>query len=446
MNKKADTHIDDFILKYALKILNPLSIESLINKDSLILNNTVNGNSEIYNPLTLDLASGIPGLLYLANELESVYKLERNDTYMDSLIEVLLNKLKEQTFYDASLFGGLSGIGMALISLKRSDLNSVIHQINNLLYQLLDQFIDECKEAQYIGIRSIEFDWMYGFSGILNYLCFIVDSGLQDQFTIDYVKKIQNFLINKLSSDIKTNNTYIYPWYISRENQMTESDKKSFPFGNYNPSLSHGVAGFLQSLVKSEAVSPSDKLNRLEKRLYNFLIQNCTNISSYPQWASMIPIDDKFKVSKSTAFTRYDSWCYGTPGILSALSEYATRKKKRNLNDFCNKNFDFLNKDINNIVGLTSPIICHGYSGLLMILKKHEEQNQEFGPVNPDIEKKILAYYESNLEIGFFDKRYSNSSYLKIPDIGILNGTSGILLSLIYSRYGDNSYWTRIFL
>lgn len=446
MNKKFNTHIDNFILKHSLKILDPLNIKSIINKDFFALNNTSNSSSKFYNPLTLDLGSGIPGLLYLANELEKVYKIEKKATHIDSFIELLLNLLKKQTFYDVSLFGGLSGINMALISLKRSDLTSVIHQINSLIYQLLDQFIDECEKDSYIGIRSMEFDWMYGFAGILNYLCFIVDSDLQSQFATDYIKKIQNFLINKFSSDIKLDNTYIHPWYVSKENQMISSDKKAFPFGNYNPSLSHGVAGFLQSLVKSESVSPSNKVNILEKKLYNFIIENCININSYPQWPLMIPLDDKFKVIKLTTLTRYDSWCYGTPGILYALNEYATTKKKRNLIDFCKKNFEFLNKDINNIMGLTSPIICHGYSGLLMILKKYEEKNQGFGPVNSDIEEKILTYYNSNLEVGFFDKRYSNNTYLKIPDIGILSGTSGILLSLIYNRYGDNSYWTRIFL
>lgn len=446
MNKTTDEYIDDFILEYALKILNPTNIKSLVKKDSIKLNNISNNNSKIYNPLTLDLGSGIPGLLYLANEIEKVYKIERDNTHMDSLIELLLNLLKEQNYYDPSLFGGLSGIGMALVSLKRSDLDSVIHQINNLLYQLLDQFIADCSKDKYIGIRSIEFDWMYGFSGILNYLCFIFDSGLQDKFTINYIKKIQNFFINRFSLNTKINGNSIYPWYISKENQMTESDKKTFAFGNYNPSLSHGVAGYLQSLLKSETICPSNEVNILEQRLCDFLIQNCYNTESYPQWPLMIPIDDKFNIVKPTPLTRYDSWCYGTPGILSAINKYAIVKQKRNLIDFCKKSFAFLNKDIRNIVGLTSPIICHGYSGLLMILKKHGEESHDFDPINPNIKDKIFSYYNKNLELGFFDKRYSNNSYLKVPDVGILNGTTGILLALIYNKYGDNSSWTKIFL
>ncbi len=426
---------DEFVMKYCKNFIDPDTLIYNINQD-------MPSNEQHIKKLSVDLASGIPGILYLIDELEENYGFTNKDIYIDNYIELLLSTLKGSPKYDISLFGGLPGIAMSLVSLKRPDLTNVINQINEVIFQLIDYFIE--KVSVTFANRSSYFDWMYGLSGTLNYLCFYSENMNRTNKRIQqYIQRIQQFFIANYLQSLTINNKSIYPWYISQDNQMSEIDKIEYPFGNYNISLSHGISGMLLALTESQNINYDNKVYILQKNIAEFLLENMNVINEYPIWPLAVSLDEKHNISQKQEINRFDSWCYGSPGILISLLNFAEQEKNKKLQKFCIDSLVSLN-DHNE--GLSSPIICHGYSGLLAILLCIKRKYKRSFSINRNILKNIMSYEDVNLKLGFLDKRYiSDSAFVLTSDPGILNGTTGILLSMILVNHDSASGWTKIF-
>ena len=205
---------DEFVMKYCKNFIDPDTLIYNINQD-------MPSNEQHIKKLSVDLASGIPGILYLIDELEENYGFTNKDIYIDNYIELLLSTLKGSPKYDISLFGGLPGIAMSLVSLKRPDLTNVINQINEVIFQLIDYFIE--KVSVTFANRSSYFDWMYGLSGTLNYLCFYSENMNRTNKRIQqYIQRIQQFFIANYLQSLTINNKSIYPWYISQEIPLSQ--------------------------------------------------------------------------------------------------------------------------------------------------------------------------------------------------------------------------------
>ena len=311
-----------------------------------------------------------------------------------------------------------------------------------MIFQLIDYFIE--KVSVTFANRSSYFDWMYGLSGTLNYLCFYSENMNRTNKRIQqYIQRIQQFFIANYLQSLTINNKSIYPWYISQDNQMSEIDKIEYPFGNYNISLSHGISGMLLALTESQNINYDNKVYILQKNIAEFLLENMNVINEYPIWPLAVSLDEKHNISQKQEINRFDSWCYGSPGILISLLNFAEQEKNKKLQKFCIDSLVSLN-DHNE--GLSSPIICHGYSGLLAILLCIKRKYKLSFSINRNILKNIMSYEDVNLKLGFLDKRYiSDSAFVLTSDPGILNGTTGILLSMILVNHDSASGWTKIF-
>ena len=426
-------NLDDLIIKISKNMLNPDILLNNLNKDM------PNKEPKVSN-LSIDLASGIPGLLYLANELHQNYNISNADTHIDDFISTLLTTLKHTPPYDISLFAGLPGIAIALASLKRKDLSNIIEQLNQSIYQLINYFINQLN-SNFVN-QSSTFDIMYGLSGTLHYLCFYTQISKKSN-ALKYIKKIQDFFINHYTKNINIANFELFPWYISNKDLSDDLERKNSPFGNYNISMSHGISGILLALSESQKIHYSRKVFQLQKHISNFILKNMTIIDNFPIWPLTLEIDNNYHIKKNQPIARFDSWCYGSPGTLLAPLDFADQENYTQLKSFCIKNIISLN---NTIVGINSPIVCHGYAGVLMtLLFTKRKYNLSFS-INKNISKKILSYRDPKLKLGFLDKRYIDTQTISlVPDAGILNGTSGILLSLMLLNYNSKSNWTKLF-
>jgi len=92
---------------------------------------------------------------------------------------------------------------------------------------------------------------------------------------------------------------------------------------------------------------------------------------------------------------------------------------------------------------IDSPTFCHGISGVLQIsLRLYQLTHQEiYKQQSKRMIKALLEIYNKKYKFGYrdFNIKYENNS-------GILNGSSGILLSLLAATSKIDPSWDRMFL
>ena len=153
----------------------------------------------------------------------------------------------------------------------------------------------------------------------------------------------------------------------------------------------------------------------------------------YFMWSTQQSFEE-FINNETNDFYRSDkaSFCYGYLGITSALlksCEYI-------------KNIDILEKYKNNLknilryknieeFNLSNVIICHGFSYLLLVYQKYDNQNKV---KIKEIYDKIMLFYDEKFELGFLGKDVviveNREVVVESFGLSLLEGSSGIILAL----------------
>lgn len=89
--------------------------------------------------------------------------------------------------------------------------------------------------------------------------------------------------------------------------------------------------------------------------------------------------------------------------------------------------------------------MCHGVAGLLQIvLRFANDSDQDFLTLMAtDLTQELLNHFEPNTPAGFRDLLQDGS---KVDDIGILEGATGVALTLLAAVTDIEPSWDRMFL
>ncbi|MCK8635997.1 hypothetical protein LNP13_06470 [Apilactobacillus kunkeei] len=429
----------DFIKQYSEKLINIDFIKE--NIDYLARQSS----SDNVDSFIQDLSNGIIGLILLSEELNQ-QNIINDQQNTDDLISILLNSIQKKALIDASLFEGVSGIAFSLALLNRPDLCGVINQLNDFLFTLIDERISEQKKRMYYPTYSFDFDTMYGLSGILNYLVYYFNNyndKNEKNIVKKYIIKIEKHIVNMYSKPLIYNGISVPPWYISSDHQMDKRDSMNYPNGNFNISFSHGISGLLYSLSNAyvSGLYVSDQLNLMNK-MHEFIYDNLlvkNDVFCPPFFVDF----NSFKKGEKDSVDRFDSWCYGTPGIDIALLKYNLINRNSEEINLISRGLQQINKKP---LGITDPSMCHGYSGVLAILNSLNNDYSLDINLNKKIVKLLLSYFDKKSITGFFSEKFDNSETShNIPDLGMLSGTSGIFLSLLSLNDKQYVHWQSVF-
>lgn len=229
----------------------------------------------------------------------------------------------------------------------------------------------------------------------------------------------------------------IYPEYM-----VNSELQKKFPFGYINLGLAHGILGPLYILALGfKKFNNYQYLRAVEKGLQYYeksLHVNDEGISL--GWNGRIAAN-----LEKREFTYNPSWCYGSIGIarvLYKISEIINNKNLRNITIEVLRSFvnylDHVDEIYNNA-------ICHGKAGVMLIYNNMYSDTGEslFKEYSDRLYVEILNSATDSLfvftekDIYFRGKLYDE--IIEYVDFGILNGISGIVLSLIAKQEQDIS-------
>ena len=354
---------------------------------------------------------------------------------LKSLIKDIENKFYSRNL---SIFNGISLVDYALreLSNKVDELSNLYNQIHNIFVIESDNFLNYCLA----NIENIEFsmyDLVFGASGIgLNIL---LKKNIDNE-DLDILRKILLYF-NVLSYQKYYNeNEMIIPrWHIKNENQFRNDEKEIFKLGNLNYGLAHGIVGPL--LIMSECYSKNITDNCLEEAiLYNCKLykNNCFKENKIYHWPTQQDIlDYKKGIKKDQYRNKKSSWCYGNAGIASALLRIGRNLKDDELMKIAIETLKGISCQDLEKDNLNNVIVCHGYAGLLIILKEFENKinDKKYNRKSIILFNKILESFSDNYKYGFLSKDEILMDNLWVPiyieNLDILEGATGIILALI---------------
>lgn len=396
-----------------------------------------------WNPYTL--SQGLPGICLLYGKLMEVYPNEEKWCILahDYLGRTVAG-LNEQGVPTLSMFSGLAGLGLCAASVSGgfSRYGKLIHTVNTGITEQFDAYLPYVVTPQ--GTHSLRYDVIEGISGVLSYLSLF----LQENRCYAAQKKGLRKLV-ELTEEIEIAGCAVPGWYIPAENQFSEAERKLYPRGNFNTSLSHGIAGPLVILSKMlmEGLEVDGQRAAIEK-IVDFYFQFCCNDGKRDFWKGQLDFSEVTGMRLTDAnIIRRDAWCYGSPGICYGLLAAGEALGRPEWREYAVRNIRQTMRDIR---GIFSPTFCHGYAGLYQILHSAEDLlgQEAFPQEKAYLRGKILSFYDPRRRFGFPDVELDAAAgrMWARDAAGLLGGAAGVCLALLEGEHPGRSLWKKAFL
>ena len=364
--------------------------------------------------------------------LISVDKYFVSKQQWDSLIYACLIKIRNgiynREFRTISSFSGITYVNFVVreLSQKIPKLQSFFQTIELLQGKILSHCLNLPEESEIYQQNG--FELIQGMSGVLkDYLD--SNSGKVGEEISEIVSLFVQHLTPKMIMGYLTPVCHYYP-SIYEKKYMTEEA----PNGCVNYSVSHGMSGPLTtlSLAYKKSSNPDGAMKIIDSIIDEYM-KSYYYVDNIIYWPGRITFEEYIGKEKCSYGKSRMSWCYGSIGILNSLYIAAKEKSDKELTEFCvNELKKIALMDTKDYI-LTSPIVCHGLSGAVLVFKKMYQETQD------------KVFYYKMLEI--LEKLIHNFAYRDIENVNLtgvneikeydyLEGYTGILQT-IYSVITD---------
>lgn len=414
----------------------PSQLDSITDIINIYLNQISTENLE--NKTNAELI-GILGVL--SEALPIVVNKKAALTKIQHLVDILLLKIKNGDIVSLSLHEGISNIGIYIfyIHTQTSLFEKELNWINELLYKYLNWYFNNFEKS--LPVKTAIFDVITGLSGIGNYLLLFSDV---PKITA-ILEKICRYLVNIVV--LPENDTTMPPWKIDLKDEPLSEYYSLYEEGYINYTVSHGIGGILLFLLHSS--KKGIQIDNQQKAIELIIKEYFTihKVSNGIWWSGIIS-QKNYKRNYFPKIIQRQSWCSGNITVLYALYKSSQLIKDRNIEKTIVQEIRELANLSLDAYGLYSPIICHGYAGLLTIIRSIYNDTNQIQLYRKMIEllSVIINSYDSKNKYGFINIAFPNSKIDVITDDNtFLNGAAGIIMELL-SYLKQNSFFEKLLL
>lgn len=422
LSQKMKLELDNLVISLAEKLSNIEYVEEVLALDGAD-----------YKPYSVAVA--YPALCILFSELNHSFPEYNFDECAHRYLERVNNYLCNNNINDISLFDGLCGIGFAANCMSNNGkyYQSFLKNLNENILNIADRSVLNLSK---LPLNETIYDVMYGLTGTANYL-----------LNFRSESRVKNTLSNILRYLVEISQISIdgVPKFSIRvdQSQMVSLSKFNDSKMRYvNLGVSHGIPGILLILCKSYKLGIYVE-NQLEaiKCLSEYIFNSCIKNTDTVFWESQKIIG----IENNKAVPARDAWCYGTPGVAYSLLIAASI-----LNDERLKNLaiDSMKTSLNRLREVISPTFCHGLSGLCCLSRKFYEYTNDnyFYEMYINLLKNILDLYSDKHPFGFINKELEKGEITNKNEIGLLMGSTGVILTILSCYSPIKTQWDSIFL
>lgn len=311
-----------------------------------------------------------------------------------------------------------------------------LKNLNNAILKLLvSELENRCKlylkSKDSILVR--QYDVCFGVSGLFYFLLDNLDDS--ELKKVNYIMKYLVWLSEMDEEGKKPN------FLIEAAGQLNSQDKTIFPQGSINLGMAHGIIGILVVLCKAKRKGLTCiGIDKAIKNLFDFYEKQCVYLYGMPQWKPQLSYDEWMKnIRVDKERIERSSWCYGNIGIVRGLQKASYYIGDLKRESQYGKMVKALVHQSTDKFGLKSSMLCHGYSGVLMLMVSEYKQyldKEYLDNINGLINDILVNSINDNGEINLNAFEENDS---------ILQGTIGVAIAL-KGVLSANTHYEKLFL
>lgn len=393
----------------------------------------------------LDLATGYPGLCLLFGEMDRLFPGEEWDVIGHSHLVQLQHSIQAYKLSSLSLWGGLSGIAIAVRGLSRggSRYRGFMHTLQEVFLHHYQRNLRDAIHHLKIGVHMRDYDVFEGFTGIGRYLLAFAD--------YPELRKALNAVLTylvRLSENKIIDGQSVPGWHIPASNLVLPQEKIDFPYGSFNCGVAHGIPGplALLSLSLSAGVEVPGQRQAI-RRIAEWLLrwkQEDKYGPFWPQWVAWETQQSGIGVSD----WRREAWCYGNLGVARTLWLAGKALDKPDWQQISLDTFVALAHRPEEDWNIHAPTLCHGWAGLLQMTQRMYADSgaDQLNAVRERLAWRILESFDGSTPFGFSEviKTEHETSVLHSP--GLLQGAVGAVLALLGLYSAQEPDWDQVLL
>lgn len=363
---------------------------------------------------------GFEGYRGYAMFLLSYYQYTNDEQYYNKAISFIEKELVHYSnnLNNMSFWTGMSGLGWFCNTFVKkyidSDYDSGIESLNDYMESIM---LNDMRNGQYY------YDYLHGGLGIAQYF---ISCNRFDSLSL---------LVDKLEQ------TAIFDF--ETKGLKWKTNTKHIDGGvDYNLSLSHGMSSIIVILSKIYKLGiQQEKCKKMLKCCINYVsAQSMPKNQFNSMFCSLVTDDNKY----------YDSrlaWCYGDLCIAIALWHAYDALEEKDYLELLKHILHNTSKRINyDETKIIDASFCHGSSGLAYIFKKMYKFTNVI-----DCEYASKYWLDITLKMSNHKSFSAGYAFLNgdreyISDYGLLNGISGVGLSLLSFIVDDFQEWDKCLL
>jgi lantibiotic modifying enzyme len=373
--------------------------------------------------------------LYIARSIHGLGWEETAHKYLRMSAQIT----QEIPLMGPSLFGGTSGFSM-VVSAFCEDEPRYQQTHERILVDMAKQILAFPWKREPSGVASSDYDVIGGAAGILGTLV-----ALQSPVDIvqDSMQTLLHFLVWLSGEDELGRKN----WFTSPEYFPLERYRERYPDGYFNLGLAHGIPGPLAALSLAwqagyRVPGQREAIEQLSHWIVAHQVQDVWGIN----WPSGVPLAESHSPELwSQLQPSRTAWCYGAPGVASALWLAGDALEDEALHRIAVEGIEAVLRRPIPMRDIDSPTICHGIAGLLAICLRfaHVSQSKLIKEHVTHLTNQLLDACGPQLPLGVQDEE---SKGLFVDDPTFLTGAAGVAMVLAATATTVEPKWDRALL
>lgn len=327
------------------------------------------------------------------------------------------------------LASGIVGLAFTveIASNNGSRYQKIQKELSRIILPMIESHLGYIQK-NYKSTRVSHYDTIQGAVGHLAFLSSCSETRIGNSLE----KNVANYLIRKTKSGIETSEGY----FVSAENQPSPRHMQQHPEGSVDLGHAHGISGVLAilSIVLKKYPDWTD-CRAAVKLLADWLVAKAIRKSTKFTW----PTYSDSKTASRAA------WCYGAPGISASLRLASQSLEDSKYQDFGLRSLQYISSIPLENQGITTATFCHGAASVLRIVDLY--QDSSLNHLKKQLENLIVKQIDESSPFYFKDLEIEKDSKVEMKSrAGILNGATGVALSLLRQCDSGEVGWERAFL
>jgi len=430
----------------ATEILGRLADESILSAAATSTEH-VTGNTA-WDPTSL--YSGAPGfaLVFTTAAQAGRHDSEHWMGCAHRWFRVMANATQVHPAQSASMAAGTAGIALAVSDAAAVDPR--YQQTLAGLHRTLAKQVDSLASVPTEGLGFWHYDVIMGPAGILGYL-----TALSENLGDSDTRHAERALVDAL---VRLTDLGWLGWRIPRQNYPQRPiEHELYPHGYADLGLAHGLPGPLAALSRARLNGDHRPRVRVAiERLAAQLVEVSRFSGHGRAWPRVVPFDAAGKAAPERTAANEASYCYGAPGICSALLDAADALGDRSLEAIAIEGFDAVARQVASKPQYRAPGLCHGVAGLLLISHKFAARRScpAARTMTVSLTQELLKWcnFERPLvvqdykptEVGAPNSPLANSpAGAWLDDPGLLEGAAGVAMTLLSVATDMPADWSR---